>query len=220
VSWQLTRTAGIGREAMHRLVGPWLGVLVGGPRVSGREWLVDLPSPLIICPNHQSHLDIPVLRRALGSDGRHRLAIAAAEDYWFRRRGARILASWFAAIPFRRMGAGPGSVRAVEGLLRDGWRVVIFPEGTRSRSGEMAAFKPGAALIAVELGLSVLPVRIEGLDRVLPPGARRPRRGRASVTFGRPLVPHSGETPRAFSQRLEAAVRALEPGMPAPTEVS
>jgi hypothetical protein len=53
VSWQLTRTAGIGREAMHRLVGPWLGVLVGGPRVSGREWLVDLPSPLIICPNHQ-----------------------------------------------------------------------------------------------------------------------------------------------------------------------
>ena len=90
--------------------------------------------PLLICPNHESHLDVPVLRRSLGRHGRRRLAIAAADDYWFHRRAHRFIVSWFAAVPFRRIGRGAESIHAVEGLLADGWRVVIFPEGTRSRT--------------------------------------------------------------------------------------
>ena len=75
-AWQLSPVAGVGREIVHRIVGPFLGLLVGGPRIEGTEWLTDLPRPLLICPNHESHLDIPVLRRALGRQGstpsRHR----------------------------------------------------------------------------------------------------------------------------------------------------
>ena len=211
-TWQLSPVAGVGREVVHRVVGPVLGAFVGGPRIEGGEWLVDLPRPLLICPNHQSHFDIPVLRRALGRHGRHRLAIAAADDYWFQRRLYKLVVSWFAAVPFRRMGRGAESIRAVEGLLDDGWRVVIFPEGTRSRTGAIGHFKPGAGLIAVHGGVAVLPVRIDGLWDILPPGARRPRRprrGRTRVRFGQPLVATEGETPRAFTERLEAAVRAL-----------
>jgi 1-acyl-sn-glycerol-3-phosphate acyltransferase len=208
-AWQLSGPAGVGREVVHRIVGPFLGRLVGGPQIEGREWLVGLPAPLLICPNHQSHLDIPVLRRSLGGRGRWRLAIAAADDYWFQRRLYRLLVSWFAAVSFRRVGPGAESVRSVEDLLEAGWRVVIFPEGTRSRTGAIGPFKPGAGLIAVRTGVPVLPVRIDGLWDVLPPGARRPRSHRARVRFGEPLTAGPDETPRAFTERLEAVVRAL-----------
>jgi 1-acyl-sn-glycerol-3-phosphate acyltransferase len=213
--WQLSPVAGAGREAVHRIVGPFLGLLVGGPRLEGTEWLADLPRPLLICPNHESHLDIPVLRRSLGGNGRRRLAIAAADDYWFQRRAYRVVVSWFAAVPFRRIGRGAESIHAVEGLLADGWRVVIFPEGTRSRTGQMAPFKAGVGLVAVHARVPVLPVWIDGLRDVLPPGARRPRRRATSVRFGQPLIAGDGESPRAFTERLEAAVRALRPHDPA-----
>ena len=190
-------------------MAPVLGRLVGGPRVEGREVVAALPPGALICPNHQSHFDIPVLRRALGRHGRRRLAIAAADDYWFQRRAYRQLVSWFAAVPFRRGMAGPESIRTVEELLADGWRVVVFPEGTRSRSGELGRFKPGAGLIATRTGCPVVPVRIDGLWDVLPPGRRRPRRGRVRVRFGEPLVAKQGESPREFTDRLAAAVAAL-----------
>jgi len=208
-AWQLSFPAGLGREVVHRLVAPFLGRLVGGPRIEGREWLVGLPTPLLICPNHQSHLDIPVLRRSLGGRGRWRLAIAAADDYWFQDRLTRLLVSWFAAVSFRRVGGGAESVRLVEELLGSGWRVVIFPEGTRSRTGAIGPFKAGAGLVAVRTGVPVMPVRIDGLWDVLPPGARRPRRHQARVRFGEPLTARADESPRAFTERLEAAVRAL-----------
>jgi 1-acyl-sn-glycerol-3-phosphate acyltransferase len=209
IQWQLTRPAGLAREAVHRIVAPFLGRLVDGPIVEGADVLTRLPRPALICPNHQSHFDIPVLRRALGGAGRHRLAIAAADDYWFQRRAYRVLVSWFAAVPFRRIGQGAESVRLVERLLAEGWRVVIFPEGTRSRSGGIGRFKPGAGLIAVRTGCPVVPVRIDGLWDVLPPGHRRPRRGRVRVRFGEPLIVLPGETPRAFTDRLAAAVAQL-----------
>jgi 1-acyl-sn-glycerol-3-phosphate acyltransferase len=207
--WQLSRPAGVAREVVHRVVAPALGRLVDGPVVEGADVLARLPRPALICPNHQSHLDIPLLRRALRGQGRHRLAIAAAEDYWFRRRLYRFIVGWFAAVPFRRVASGAESIKAVEGLLEDGWRVVIFPEGTRSRDGAIGPFKPGAGLIAVRTGCPVVPVRIDGLWDVLPPGRHLPRRGHASVRFGEPLVALEGETPKEFTARLAAAVDAL-----------
>ncbi|HSK53491.1 MAG TPA: lysophospholipid acyltransferase family protein [Clostridia bacterium] len=207
--WQFSAPAGFAREVVHRVAGPVLGRLVGGPRVEGREVLDRLPRPALICPNHGSHLDIPVLRRALGARGRHHLAVAAADDYWFRRRAYRFVVSWFAAVPFRRVGNGAESIRTVEALLRESWRVVIFPEGTRTRTGSLGRFKPGAGLIAVRTGCPVVPVRIDGLWDVLPPGHRRPRRGHARVRFGEALVALPGESPREFSARLEATVAAL-----------
>jgi 1-acyl-sn-glycerol-3-phosphate acyltransferase len=204
--WPFSRPAGVAREVVHRLLGPLVGRLVGGPEVEGAEILAGLPRPALICPNHTSHLDIPVLRRALGPLGRDRLAIAAADDYWFQRFGYRLVVLWFAAVPFKRRGGGAASIKRVEALLAEGWRVVIFPEGTRSRDGALHAFKSGAGLIAVRTGCPVVPVRIEGLWEVLPPTGRRIRRGHARVRFVEPLVPAQGESAEAFTARLEAAV--------------
>jgi len=63
--WPFSRPARVAREVVHRILGPLVGRLVGGPQVDGTDVLAALPRPALICPNHTSHLDIPVLRRAL-----------------------------------------------------------------------------------------------------------------------------------------------------------
>ena len=112
--------------------------------------------------------------------------------------------------PFNRTGrGGHQSIDDALALLQAGWSVLVFPEGTRSRTGSMGPFRPGIGLIAVRSGRPVLPVRILGIDRVLPPGARLPRRTHVEVRFGAPMRATAGEDPRAFAARLEAAVHAL-----------
>jgi 1-acyl-sn-glycerol-3-phosphate acyltransferase len=140
------------------------------------------------------------------------LAIAAASDYWFAGRNQRraFFASWLGGFAFSRKHHGQSeSFHSIEAFLEQGWSVLIYPEGTRSRSGVMGPFRPGAALIATRLGCDVLPVRIRGTDKVLAPGASWPTRGHVEVRFGPPLRALPSEDARDFNARLEAAVRAL-----------
>ena len=207
--WQLSRPAIVARETTARLVGPAVSAVIGGPRVAGREHLAGLEPPFLVCPNHTSHLDVSTLRLALGPRLRRRLAAAAADDYFFARHRFRsFIAAWLGGVAFRR-GVSPESIAGVERLLAAGWGVILFPEGTRSRSGELAPFKPGIGLLATRTGVPVVPVRIDGLHGVLPPGSMRPHRGQVEVRFGAPLRALAGEDPRAFAARLEAAVRSL-----------
>jgi 1-acyl-sn-glycerol-3-phosphate acyltransferase len=210
MSWQFSTPAVIAREATAQLVGPFVSAIVGGPRVAGRENLAALDGPFLICPNHSSHLDVSTLRLALGPRRRRRLAAAAAEDYFFTgHRWLAFLAAWLGGFAFRRHGANPQSVAEIARLLSSGWSVLIFPEGTRSRTGEIAPFKPGIGLVATRTGRPVVPVRIVGLHDVLAPGRLLPRPGRVEVRFGEPLHARPGEDARAFTTRLEAAVHAL-----------
>lgn len=209
MDWQFGLPAVVGRELTARLFGPFVGWLVCGPTVEGHEHLKGVQVPFVVCPNHVSHLDVSTLRLALGPRYRRRLGAAAAQDYFFERPGPRtFVARWLGAFPFRRR-ASVESIAAVERVLDRGWNVVLFPEGTRSRSGVMAPFRPGIGLIAVRTGRPVVPVRTAGLHDVLPPGRMLPRRRRVTVRFGSPLVAEPGEDARAFTARLEAAVRAL-----------
>jgi 1-acyl-sn-glycerol-3-phosphate acyltransferase len=207
--WQLSRPAIVARETTARLVGPAVSAVIGGPAVLGREHLAGIEPPFLVCPNHTSHLDVSTLRLALGPRLRRRLAAAAADDYFFERHRFRsFIAAWLGGVAFRR-GVSPESIAGVERLLAAGWGVILFPEGTRSRTGTLATFKPGIGLLATRTGVPVVPVRIDGLHAVLPPGRLRPRRGRVQVRFGEPLRAVPDEDARAFSARLEAAVRSL-----------
>ena len=209
-AWQLTAPAVVARETTAWLFGPVVRFLVGGPRVVGREHLEALDGPFLVAPNHSSHLDVSTVRLALRTRHRTRLIAAAAEDYFFATRSVRgFVAAWIGAIAFRRRGPNPASIAEVEALLAAGWNVLMFPEGTRSRSGEMGTFRPGIGLVAVRTGRPVLPVRIVGLHEVLPPGARLPRPRRVEVRFGAPLRALPGEDARAFTARLEGVVRSL-----------
>jgi 1-acyl-sn-glycerol-3-phosphate acyltransferase len=206
--WQFSPAATIAREATARLFGPLVAWMLHGPRVVGAEHLVGLDGPLLVCPNHASHLDFSALRLALGPRHRRRLAAAAAADYFRMSPQRWFFAAWLGAFPFARA-VSPDSMAAAELLLGAGWSVVVFPEGTRSRTGEMGPFRPGVGLLAVRSGRPVLPVRISGTWDALPPGRSMPRRSRVEVRFGPPLVAEPGEQPRAFVARLEQAVRAL-----------
>jgi 1-acyl-sn-glycerol-3-phosphate acyltransferase len=198
------------REVVARLLSVPVGWFMGGPQIRGAEHLSELRPPFMICPNHASHLDHPALRIALGSRYRRRLAIAAASDYFWRNRRRAFFAGWLGGFPFSRRSHGGGeSLERIERLLTDGWNVLIYPEGTRSRNGEMSSFKPGAAFVASRTGCDVLPVRIVGTRDVLAPGQRWPHRARVEVRFGQPLRAAAGEDARRLNARLEAAVRAL-----------
>jgi 1-acyl-sn-glycerol-3-phosphate acyltransferase len=206
--WQFSGAASIAREATARLFGPLFGWYMRGPRVRGAEHLAELDEPVIVCPTHASHLDTSALRLALGPHYRRRLAPAVAADYFGSNRIRWFFAAWLGAFQFVRS-VSPDSIAAAEALLARGWNILVFPEGTRTRTGEIGRFKPGVGLIAQRSGRPVLPVLITGTHEILPPGAPLPRRGRVVVTFGAPVSVAPGEDARLFVARLDAAVRAL-----------
>ena len=208
--WQFTAAASFAREVTARIFGPPLGWLIHGPRVVGADHLEELVEPVIVCPTHASHLDSSALRLALGPRHRRRLAPAVAADYFTVSRRRWFFAAWLGAFPFNRSGRGGAeSFVTAERLLAAGWSVLIFPEGTRSQTGELGSFRPGAGLLAVRTHRQVLPVRIRGTAAALPKGSRIPRRAWAEVRFGAPLCALPGEDARAFTARLEAAIRSL-----------
>ncbi|MGW1847571.1 lysophospholipid acyltransferase family protein [Streptomyces sp. NPDC001966] len=168
--------------------GLWWGVLslTGGVERRGR-----LPrGGCVVVANHSSHADTAALLAAL--DARHTPAIGAAADYWFaspwRRRICRRLAAGF---PVRRSGGGMDDLLSMADELRSGRAVVLFPEGTRGRDGELGSFHRGALVLAERAGVPVVPVGIAGTDRLLPKHGRL-RSALVRVSIGDPLPSTTG----------------------------
>jgi 1-acyl-sn-glycerol-3-phosphate acyltransferase len=183
--------AAVARRALWRTVL----TLTGGLRVQGEAALP--AGPCVIVANHRSHADTVALIAALSA--RREPAVAAAADYWFRgawRPGVcRVLC---AAFPVRRTGGGSADLAAAVGLLAAGHDVIVFPEGTRSRDGQTGDFHRGAARLAAEAGVPLVPAGISGTGTLLPPdGATgRSRRGAVTVRIGAPVsVVTSAERP-------------------------
>jgi long-chain acyl-CoA synthetase len=86
--------------------------------------------------------------------------------------------------------------------------VLIFPEGVRSVSGDIKPFKPGIGMIGSRLNLPIIPVRIDGADRVLHTSWKWPKPGPVSVTFGQPMR-LSGDNYAELARQVEQAVRDL-----------
>ena len=95
--------------------------------------------------------------------------------------------------------------------MDQGCCVLIFPEGDRTHAGELLPFRPGTAMLASQTRVPVLPVRLEGLERVFNREARWPSHGPVKVTFGAPLT-IEGDDYAAATKRLEDAVRELGSG--------
>ena len=112
-----------------------------------------------------------------------------------------------APLPQREAGAR-AAMRHLGTLLGQGSSVLIFPEGRRRETGQIDTFQPGVGMLASRMHAPVVPVRIDGVDRVLPEGARWARPGRVRVAFGDP-VRFDGNDYAAIAHRIEEAVRAL-----------
>jgi long-chain acyl-CoA synthetase len=195
--------------------------------VVGAGHLTALSPPVLFVANHVSLVDVPLLARALPWRFRLRLApaIRAGHFYaWFRpspgelglriSRGVQFVlaAAIFQAFPLPQ---GEGFRRALEhaGALADrGLCPLVFPEGTRGDGDKLLPFQAGTGLMALRLGLPVVPLLHEGLERVLSREARFPTRAATRVRIG-PPVPLAGITdPEAAARRIEAAMRELAGG--------
>jgi 1-acyl-sn-glycerol-3-phosphate acyltransferase len=209
--WQRSRLARAIRGGFQRWILGGVVDLVAPVRVTGAEYLEGLRGPAIFAVNHASHLDAPALLRALPSRLRERLVPTTAADYWFRNPilGAvvRLLLNGF---PFHRCGSARATLAQAQALLTAGWCLLIFPEGTRSLTGEMAPFKRGVGLLAARAGhVPVVPVHVGGAYDVLPKGSSVPRPGPMTVAFGTPLRFPPGTGSREATAQIEVAVHNL-----------
>ncbi|HZY03208.1 MAG TPA: AMP-binding protein, partial [Anaeromyxobacteraceae bacterium] len=185
------------------------------------EGLVHVPRDrnFLVVANHQSHLDMGLVKVALGDAG-ERLATLAAADYFFDTALKR---AWFEnltnLIPMDREGSIRKSLRAAGEALRRGHSLLIFPEGTRSLDGSMAPFKPTAGYLALNCGVDTLPVYLRGTHEALPKGALVPRLGDLAVLIGQPIPVEDlrrataglprGEAHKEATRIMEEAVKSL-----------
>jgi 1-acyl-sn-glycerol-3-phosphate acyltransferase len=187
------------------------------PKVEGREWVRDLERPVIFAANHSSHADTSLILHALGDHARERTVVAAAADYWFKRPLLGNIVSLFLnTFPFSRTGGAQAQLHSSSQLLKSGWNLVLFPEGSRSPDGRIQEFKAGVGHLANETGTPVVPLHIRGAYQIMPRGQKLPLPGPVRVRIGKPMAPQSDEGSRQFTERVEKAVRALalEPEQP------
>jgi 1-acyl-sn-glycerol-3-phosphate acyltransferase len=170
-------------------------------RTVGRDKLKRLKAPVILVANHVSHLDTPLILAALPRRVRRRTAVAAATDYFYRNRLVAVVVSLiFNTVPMDRKGGGleKQSAGHLDGLLDQGWNLLVYPEGTRSRSGATGRLRRGAAVLAARHHVSIIPIRVTGTRDAMPPGRFWPSRIRrrnghqrhpVSISFGEPIAP-------------------------------
>jgi 1-acyl-sn-glycerol-3-phosphate acyltransferase len=179
-------------------------------KVFERELLRNLTGPAIFVSNHVSALDAVVMAEALPPRYRNRSVVVAAADSIFKRKWeARLAQVTVDAFPIPRGGGARAHLDYLKQLLRTNWSVIIFPEGRLTATGAIAPFRKGAAILAIDAGVPIVPAYVDGMFQVMPRFRRIPRPGRVTVTFGAPVVGESGEDYDALITRVEATVRTL-----------
>jgi 1-acyl-sn-glycerol-3-phosphate acyltransferase len=223
VSWARCGYARAAREGILRFIlGPMIDIYTRRPIVQ-RDVFDDLPSPVIFVANHSSHLDTPMILRALPLPWRQRTAVAAAADYFYKSRAvANAVALIFNTVPMLRRGgggAGSGAFDHIDRLIDGRWNLLIYPEGTRSRDGRVGRLRSGAAVIAQQHQIPIVPIHVRGTHDAMPPGRNWPkrvrgflsRRHRVEIEFGPAIHSAAGEDPSAMMERVR---RHLEPDQP------
>jgi 1-acyl-sn-glycerol-3-phosphate acyltransferase len=212
--WTRARAASRLRELLVcGVLGPLMD-LYTHRRVAGREHLNELTGPAVLVANHNSHMDTPVILRALPGWLRRGTAVAAAADYFYATRRNAVSASLaFGTVPLERnsgAGVGPGQTAHLDRLIEDGGSLLVFPEGTRSRDGRVGRLRSGAALLAAEHHMPIVPIYLSGTGEAMPrghrwmvfkagrPGPRHP----LEIRFGKPILPRAQEDPSEVMERV------------------
>jgi long-chain acyl-CoA synthetase len=204
----------------------WPSTLVlGCPRVIGRDLLKSLGEPVLVICNHVSMIDPGLLLWALPPRFRHKLAIAMEGERLFAmRRPGRdqgllrrclerikysLVVTVFNVFPLPQKSGFRDSFAYAGQSVDRGFSILVFPEGVTTQDGKMAAFRGGIGMLAANLGIPVVPVRIDGLFE-LKAARRRVSAPRAiTVTIGEPVRFNSNQDPAAITAELESRVAGL-----------
>jgi long-chain acyl-CoA synthetase len=139
----------------------------------------------IVAPNHESHLDTGLVRKALGKDVAERTVAVAAADYWFDTKYKRAYMENFTnLVPIDRSGNLRQSLRFVREYLDQGYNALIFPEGTRSTTGEITEFKPVIGFLALTCKIGILPIYVHGTFEAFPKGMTIPAKDSFGAEIG------------------------------------
>jgi len=211
---------GIGRKAL-RFGQKALYERILDTEVTGRAFVPPFGG-YIVAANHSSHLDMGLVKHALGESGPALVALAA-KDYFFEDPVRRMYFENFTnLVPMERHGSLRESLRLASEVLRDGYILLIFPEGTRSETGVMIDFKPSLGYLALSNRCGILPMYLAGTHDAMPKGAFFPRRGAEVGARIGPFLSHErlraladgagkAESYRRVSTHVERIVRKLCP---------
>ena len=139
----------------------------------------------IVAPNHASHIDTGLVKKALGKDVAEQTVAVAAADYWFDTKYKRAYMNNFTTlVPIERTGSLRQSLRHVTRILNEGYNALIFPEGTRSLTGEIAEFKPVIGYLALHQKIGILPIYLWGTFEAYPKGMTIPAKKSLGAKVG------------------------------------
>lgn len=183
-------------------------------RIEGKEHLPQ-QLPFVLVANHSSHLDALTLASVLPATLNRQVFPVAAGDTFFETRGVAAFASLFMnALPIWRKNCGAHSLEQLKArLVEEPCGYIIFPEGTRSRSGQLARFKPGIGRLTAATDVPIVPCHLEGAHAAFPPDRKWPRPARIRLRIGRAMSFKEIASDRQGWDRvaggLETAVRDL-----------
>lgn len=206
VSWCAQRCAGAALWAYLRAYH--------GLRVEGGEWLPASP-PFVIVANHASHLDALVIAAALPRRLRSRVYPLSAGDAFYESLALSAVTSVFLnGLPLWRKRAAGRALEELRARLTAGeCGLILFPEGARTRSGEMGAFKAGVGRLVAGTGVPVVPCWIRGAYRALPPGGRVPRPARVVLRVGGAMTFEGVRDDRAGWEEVARELRGSVEGL-------
>ncbi len=192
-----SKTCAVGWARLNSFLTPMFVSVRGRRNIDKRQ-------SYVIVSNHLSHYDIFVLYGWLGIDFK-----------WVMKKELRNLPALGTAcekmghiyIDRSNRAAAIASLEEAKKKIADGTSVLFFPEGTRSTTGEMREFKKGAFVMAMDLGLPILPITIRGTNRILPPNTRDLFPGQANMRIHEPIEVSGYGTERLGE--LMKAVRAV-----------
>ena len=180
--------------------------------VHGVSNLDGLEGAFVVFGNHSSHLDAPLILCSLPSRVSKFVATGAAGDFFFDNPVKSLSMSLFMNAFAIDRGKGGKGKRGMSGqLLDDGVPILLFPEGTRSRTGALAPFVPGVASLCISRGVPALPVALVGAYDAWPSKQKHLPKGRPEVhvVFGRPMSAYPGEIAHEFNERMRRQVLEL-----------
>jgi long-chain acyl-CoA synthetase len=199
--------------------------LMACPRVLGRENLRGVKGPVLVISNHVIYLDVGFVLAALPMRLRHRLAVAMGGERleemrrppsewpigrrWLQRMNYFLVVSLFNVFPLPKKSGFRESFRFAGDLADRGWSVLVFPEGDLTPDGKLQPFRAGIGLLASNLKIPVVPMRIDGAYEIREAGSKFNRPGRIQVHIGKPVEFPAGSDPEEIARSLQQRVSDL-----------
>ncbi|MDW3194170.1 MAG: lysophospholipid acyltransferase family protein [Cytophagales bacterium] len=170
---------------------------------------LDFSQPRIYVANHSSYMDIPCLFAGLPVN---LYFIAKAEVKKIPFVGIFMMATKMIFLDRGSRQKSINSMNSAGELIKKGKSVLVFPEGTRSRTGSLQTFKKGAFMLAYNSGLSVVPVHLEGTNHVMPSDSLSIKPGKVQMTIGTPISSSDFSDVQSFMDSTKASMLALKEG--------